>query len=120
MNEIREKKVWWPDPPAIKEFVVKAPWIAEKHRAGQFVILRVSDNGERIPLTISDSNNEDGTINILFQEVGATTMALGRLNEGDKISDLTGPLGRPTHIEKFGTVVCVGGGIGVAPVEHGR
>lgn len=96
---------------------MKSPWIAEKHRAGQFVILRVSDNGERIPLTISDSNIEDGTINILFQEVGATTMALGRLNEGDKINDLTGPLGRPTHIEKYGTVVCVGGGIGVAPVH---
>ncbi len=117
MNEIVEKKVWWADAPAIKEFEIKAPWIAEKHQSGQFVILKVAENGERIPLTVSDKNLEKGTINILFQEVGATTMTLGRFNKGDKILDLTGPLGKPTHIEKFGTVVCVGGGIGVAPVH---
>ncbi|HLA48377.1 MAG TPA: sulfide/dihydroorotate dehydrogenase-like FAD/NAD-binding protein [Nitrospinota bacterium] len=117
MNKILEKKVWWADVPAIKEFVVEAPLIAEKHKAGQFVILRVSENGERIPLTISDKNIERGTINILFQEVGKTTMSLGKLNAGDNIFDLAGPLGKPTHIEKFGTVVCIGGGIGVAPVH---
>src|SRR3972149_5456176 len=117
MNKILEKKVWWKDTPAIKEFVVEAPWIAEKHKAGQFVILRVSENGERIPLTISNKNLEKGTINILFQEVGKTTMTLGKLNVGDNIFDLAGPLGKPTHIEKFGTVVCVGGGIGIAPVH---
>jgi len=117
MNKILEKKVWWKDAPAIKEFVVEAPWIAEKHKAGQFVILRVSENGERIPLTISNKNIEKGTINILFQEVGKTTMTLGKLNVGDNIFDLAGPLGKPTHIEKFGTVVCIGGGIGVAPVH---
>jgi len=117
MNKILEKKVWWKDTPAIKEFVVEAPWIAEKHKAGQFVILRVSENGERIPLTISNKNIEKGTINILFQEVGKTTMTLGKLNVGDNIFDLAGPLGKPTHIEKFGTVVCIGGGIGVAPVH---
>ena len=117
MNKILEKKVWWKDAPAIKEFVVEAPWIAEKHKAGQFVILRVSENGERIPLTISNKNLEKGTINILFQEVGKTTMTLGKLNVGDNIFDLAGPLGKPTHIEKFGTVVCIGGGIGVAPVH---
>jgi len=117
MNKILEKKVWWKDAPAIKEFVVEAPWIAEKHKAGQFVILRVSENGERIPLTISNKNIEKGTINILFQEVGKTTMTLGKLNVGDNIFDLAGPLGKPTHIEKFGTVVCIGGGIGIAPVH---
>lgn len=117
MNEIADKKVWWSDAPAIKEFVVRAPWIAEKHKAGQFVILRVSENGERIPLTVSDKDVSKGTINILFQEMGATTIKLGKLNKGDNILDLTGPLGKPTHIEKFGTVVCVGGGIGVAPVH---
>jgi len=117
MNKILEKKVWWTDAPAIKEFVVEAPWIAEKHKAGQFVILRAAENGERIPLTISDKNVEKGTINILFQEVGKTTMTLAKLNAGDNIFDLAGPLGKPTHIEKFGTVVCIGGGIGVAPVH---
>lgn len=117
MNEIADKKVWWSDAPAIKEFVVRAPWIAEKHKAGQFVILRVSENGERIPLTVSDKDVSKGTINILFQEIGATTIKLGKLNKGDNIHDLTGPLGKPTHIEKFGTVICVGGGIGVAPVH---
>jgi ferredoxin--NADP+ reductase len=117
MNEIADKKVWWSDAPAIKEFVVRAPWIAEKHKAGQFVILRVSENGERIPLTVSDKDVSKGTINILFQEIGATTIKLGKLNKGDNIHDLTGPLGKPTHIEKLGTVVCIGGGIGVAPVH---
>lgn len=117
MNEIADKKVWWSDAPAIKEFVVRAPWIAEKHRAGQFVVLRVSEKGERIPLTVSDKDLKKGTINILFQEMGATTIKLGKLNKGDNILDLTGPLGKPTHIEKFGTVVCIGGGIGVAPVH---
>ena len=117
MNEIVDKRVWWSDAPAIKEFVVRAPWIAEKHRAGQFVVLRVSEKGERIPLTVSDKDLKKGTINILFQEMGATTIKLGKLNKGNNILDLTGPLGKPTHIEKFGTVVCIGGGIGVAPVH---
>lgn len=117
MYEIVGKKAWWSEPPVIKELVINAPWIAEKHRAGQFVIVKVSENGERIPLTISDKDIEKGTINILFQEVGKTTMTLGMLAEGDKILDISGPLGKPTHIEKFGTVVCIGGGIGVAPVH---
>ena len=87
MNEITDKKVWWSDAPAIKEFVVRAPWIVEKHKAGQFVILRVSENGERIPLTVSDKDLKKGTINILFQEMGATTIKLGKLNKGDNILD---------------------------------
>ncbi|MBI5238038.1 MAG: sulfide/dihydroorotate dehydrogenase-like FAD/NAD-binding protein [Deltaproteobacteria bacterium] len=97
-------------------FKVKAPQIAKKRKAGQFVILRVNEQGERIPLTIVDSDEKKGTISIIMQEVGKTTAMLGAMDKGDMILDVVGPLGRPTHIENFGTVVCVGGGIGVAPV----
>lgn len=117
MAKILKKRVWSDQKPKIKEFELEAPWIAEKHQAGQFIILKISQDGERIPLTISNKNAEKGTINILFQEVGKTTMGLGLLGEGDEITDLCGPLGRPTHVEKFGTVVCIGGGIGVAPLH---
>ncbi|MBU2590560.1 MAG: sulfide/dihydroorotate dehydrogenase-like FAD/NAD-binding protein, partial [Nitrospinae bacterium] len=117
MAKILKKIIWSDDKPKIKEFELDAPWIAEKHRAGQFIILKISKDGERIPLTISNKNVEKGTINILFQEVGKTTMELGLLNKGDEVTDLCGPLGKPTHIEKFGTVVCIGGGIGVAPLH---
>ena len=97
--------------------VVKAPLIAEERHPGQFVILQLDDNfGERIPLTIADADPEQGTITMVFQTVGKTTHRLADLNVGDRIANLVGPLGRPTHIEKFGTVVCVGGGIGVAPL----
>ncbi len=116
MYEILEKKVWSDEEPRIKEFVVKAPEIARAHQAGQFVILIVDDHGERIPLTIADKDAERGTISLLFQEVGKSTLCLGMLDEGDTIQHIVGPLGKPTHIEKFGTVVCVGGGIGIAPV----
>ena len=95
-----------------------APLIAEERAAGQFIILQVDEEeGERIPLTIADANTEEGSITIIFQVVGKTTMELSKLNEGDNIPALVGPLGRPTHIEKFGKVVCVGGGIGVAPLH---
>ncbi len=117
MYEILKKKVWSDEEPRIKEFEVHAPDIARAHRAGQFVILIVDENGERIPLTIADKNVEKGTINILFQEVGKSTMCLGMLKEGDRILHIAGPLGKPTHVDRFGTVVCVGGGIGVAPVH---
>ncbi len=102
--------------PGVKLFVVKAELIARKCQPGQFVILRIDENGERIPLTIADFDRDAGTITLIFQEVGNTTRQLGTLNEGDALLDLAGPLGKATHIEKFGTVVCVGGGIGVAPV----
>jgi ferredoxin--NADP+ reductase len=95
---------------------VRAPKIASKRKAGQFIVLRVHEKGERIPLTIVDSDNTDGTVSIVVQEVGRTTDLLCSLGKGDQIMDVVGPLGRPTHIEKFGTVVCIGGGIGVAPV----
>ena len=117
MFEIVRKQIWYPKEPISKEFVVRAPDIARAHRAGHFVIIIVNENGERIPLTIADSNVEEGTINILFQEVGKTTKMLGALKEGNTILHIAGPLGRPTHIEKFGTVVCVGGGIGIAPLH---
>ncbi|GMR04252.1 MAG: sulfide/dihydroorotate dehydrogenase-like FAD/NAD-binding protein [Thermodesulfobacteriota bacterium] len=95
---------------------IKAPEIAKKRKAGQFVILRMNEHGERIPLTIMDSNTTDGTITILVQEVGKSTAILCGMNKGDSILDVVGPLGHPTHIENFGTVVCIGGGIGTAPV----
>ncbi len=95
-----------------------SPLIAEERQAGQFIILQVDeDYGERIPLTIADANIEEGSITIIFQVVGKTTKQLSLLNEGDEIKALVGPLGKPTHIENFGTVVCVGGGIGVAPLH---
>jgi ferredoxin/flavodoxin---NADP+ reductase len=103
--------------PGVKDLLVEAPRIAKKRRAGQFVMLRVHPDGERIPLTIADADPEAGWIRLIFQEVGRTTMELGRLEEGDAILDLAGPLGRPTQIELRGTVVCVGGGIGTAPVH---
>lgn len=102
--------------PSVQLFEVEAPLIAKKAQPGQFVILRIDEEGERIPLTIADFNRETGTITLIFQEVGASTVELGRLNQGESILDLVGPLGKATHIEKMGTVVCVGGGIGIAPV----
>jgi ferredoxin--NADP+ reductase len=80
------------------------------------VVLRINEEGERIPLTIADADPQAGIITLIFQEVGTSTAKLGKLKAGDSISDLIGPLGVPTHVEKFGTVVCVGGGIGIAPV----
>ncbi len=97
-------------------FKVKAEKIARKRKAGQFIIFRMNEQGERIPLTIMDSDIEDGTISVLVQEVGKSTGLLCGMEAGDHIADVVGPLGHPTHIENFGTVVCVGGGIGTAPV----
>jgi ferredoxin/flavodoxin---NADP+ reductase len=117
MYEILKKTVWSAQEPRITEFVLDAPEIARAHKAGQFVIIIPCDTGERIPLTIADKDAEKGTISILFQEVGASTMLLGSFKEGDKLMHVAGPLGKPTHVEKFGTVVCVGGGVGIAPVH---
>jgi ferredoxin--NADP+ reductase len=97
---------------------VAAPLIAEERKPGQFVIVQIDSNfGERIPLTIADADPQEGSITLIFQAVGKTTLRLAALKEGDRIENLLGPLGRPTHIEKLGTVVCVGGGIGVAPLH---
>ena len=95
---------------------VEAPLIARSRKAGHFVIVRVEEGGERIPLTISDSNPDKGTIMLVVQQIGVSTRKLCALNEGDTIADVVGPLGQATHIEKFGTVVCAGGGVGVAPM----
>lgn len=95
---------------------VEAPEVAKKHKPGQFVILRVTETGERIPLTIADSDPAKGLITMIFQVVGKTTMLLADRKVGESLADLCGPLGRPTHIENFGTVACVGGGIGIAPL----
>lgn len=113
MSKILDKQVL---SPVIKLMVVEAPGIARKCLPGQFIILRIGEESERIPLTIADFNRENGTITLVFQEVGKSTKQLGMLEIGDSIRDLAGPLGTPSHVENFGTVVCVGGGVGVAPI----
>ncbi len=95
-------------------FRIEAPRIARKAKPGQFIVLRANETGERIPLTMAGTDPEAGTIDIIFQVVGKTTALLRTFNVGDSIQDIIGPLGRPTHIENLGTVVCVGGGTGVA------
>jgi ferredoxin--NADP+ reductase len=102
--------------PQIHLFKMKAPAVAKKARAGQFVVVRIDEKGERIPLTIADWDEKEGTVTIVFMEVGATTARLALLGEGDAIADFVGPLGVPAEIGKFGTVVCVAGGVGAAPV----
>ena len=113
MNKIVKKEQF---SEKVFKLVVEAPLIAKARRAGHFVIVRVGENGERIPLTIAGSDTKAGTITLVIQTVGASTTKLCSLNEGDYITDVVGPLGRATHIENFGTVVCAGGGVGVAPM----
>jgi ferredoxin--NADP+ reductase len=100
--------------PGIKRFVVEAARIARKHQPGQFVILRLSESGERIPLTIERVDRTRGTLNMVVQSVGKTTHLLNLLETGDSILDIVGPLGKPSEIKKFGTVVVMGGGVGTA------
>lgn len=102
--------------PTLKLFEVEAPLVARNCKAGQFIILRIDEKGERIPLTIADFDKAKGTITIVFAEVGKTSKQLGTLEAGDCILDFVGPLGTPSHIEKFGRVVLIGGGVGIAPV----
>ena len=102
--------------PGIHLFKVAAPRVAKKAQPGQFVVIRIDEKGERIPLTVADWDRGDGTITIVFMEVGTTTARLARLKAGEAIADFVGPLGLPTHIEKFRTVVCVAGGVGAAPI----
>ncbi|MEO0068902.1 MAG: sulfide/dihydroorotate dehydrogenase-like FAD/NAD-binding protein [candidate division WOR-3 bacterium] len=102
--------------PGVKRLELAAPEIARKALPGQFVVLRINEQGERIPLTIADALPDEGVLVIVFQEVGKTTMLLGTLNEGDEIMDLIGPLGKPSEIERFGTVVCVAGGVGTPEI----
>jgi ferredoxin--NADP+ reductase len=108
-KELIAEKVW--------RLRVEAPLIAAERKPGQFIILSIdNDYGERIPLTIADADAAAGTLTLIFQVVGKTTVRLAQLNVGDRIASLVGPLGRPTHVAKFGTVVGVGGGIGAAPL----
>jgi ferredoxin/flavodoxin---NADP+ reductase len=100
--------------PGIKRFVLEAPRIARKQKPGQFVILRIYEEGERIPVTIENSDAKRGTINIVVQSIGKTTHLLNSMNEGESILDVVGPLGKPSEIDRFGTVVVVGGGVGTA------
>ncbi len=98
---------------------LEEPNIARAAKPGQFVVIRVDETGERIPVTIFNADSQKGTITVIFQEVGTTTFKLGSLKTNDKVLDLVGPLGRPTDIKKYGTVVCIGGGVGAAEIYPG-
>jgi ferredoxin--NADP+ reductase len=113
MYEILEKKVM---SDTVKLMKIKAPMVAKKALAGQFIILRIDEEGERIPLTIADYDRKKGTITIIFMEVGKTTKQLGTMKVGDKLLNFAGPLGVASEIEKYGTCVMIGGGVGIAPL----
>ncbi len=113
MNKIISKEYFSAN---VVKLVIDAPKIARARKAGHFVIIRIGEKGERIPLTIAEADEEKGTITLVIQQVGVTSKKVCALNEGDYITDLVGPLGHPTHVEKVGTVVCCGGGVGVAPL----
>ncbi|MCS7286987.1 MAG: sulfide/dihydroorotate dehydrogenase-like FAD/NAD-binding protein [Anaerolineae bacterium] len=113
MYEILEKH---DHSPVTKEFKVYAPRIASKARAGQFVIVIPWEKGERVPLTIADFSPEEGWITLVFLVVGKSTKFMARMNSGDRLYAVVGPLGKPSEIERYGTVVCVGGGLGIAPI----
>ena len=113
MYEILEKKVL---SDTVKLMKIKAPLVAKKAKAGQFIILRIDEQGERIPLTIADYDIKKGTITVIFMEVGKTTKQLGKMKAGDKLLNFAGPLGVASEIENYGTVVMIGGGVGIAPL----
>ncbi|HII01055.1 TPA: sulfide/dihydroorotate dehydrogenase-like FAD/NAD-binding protein [Methanosarcinaceae archaeon] len=102
--------------PSVHRTVIDAPDVAKAAKAGQFIILKIDEEGERIPLTIADFDPEKGTVTVIFQEMGKTTKQLGKLSAGDSLEDFVGPLGTPADIRKLGTVILVGGGVGVAPI----
>lgn len=114
MAKILEKQLLAPN---VYRFLIESPLIARKRKAGQFIILRLFEGGERVPMSIADADPEKGTLTIVVQEVGKTTAQMVRMKIGDDILDIVGPLGKPTHIENFGTAVCIGGGIGIAPIH---
>ncbi len=113
MNKIISKEYFSAN---VVKFEVEAPLIAKSRKAGHFVMVKVGEKGERIPLTIADADLQKGTITLVVQKMGVSSTKLCELNEGDFITDLVGPLGKATHIEKFGTVVCACGGVGTAPM----
>jgi len=113
MYEIVEKKVL---SETVKLMEIKAPLVAKKAQAGQFIILRIDESGERIPLTIADYDRKKGTVTVIFMEIGKTTKQLGTMKVGDAILNFAGPLGVPSEVKKYGTVVMIGGGVGIAPL----
>ncbi len=113
MSKIIEKEYF---SEAVVRLVVEAPHIAKKREAGHFVIVKTGEKGERIPLTIAGADVERGTITLIIQKVGVTSTKICNLEVGDEITDVVGPLGKPTHIEKLGTILASGGGVGVAPL----
>ena len=113
MNKIIRKKYFSEN---VVELQVEAPLIAKSRRAGHFVIVRVDEQGERMPLTISDADIHLGTINLVVQKIGVSSTKLCNLEVGDQIADLVGPLGKATNIQTYGTVVCACGGVGAAPM----
>jgi ferredoxin--NADP+ reductase len=102
--------------PEIELFEIEAPSVARKVLPGHFVVVRTHETGERIPLTIADVRKDEGILVLVVQEIGKSTKQMGLMQEGDSLLDVAGPLGKPSHIDNFGTVVCVGGGVGIAPV----
>ena len=103
--------------PKVVQLELEAPHIARKHKAGQFIIIRPTENGERVPMSVADRNLATGTITTVVQEVGVSSSHLCAMQAGGEVTDLVGPLGKPTHIENFGTAVCVGGGAGIPPLH---
>ena len=114
MNEIIELKKLAPEINLLK---LNVPLISRKAKAGQFVVLRINEEGERIPMSITDLDAKTGILTIIFQEVGKSTAHLATLKKGDVLEDVVGPLGVPTHMDNFGNCVCIGGGIGIAPIH---
>ena len=113
MNKIVDKEYFSEN---VVRLEVEAPLIAKARKAGNFVIVRTGEKGERIPLTIASADTQKGTITLVVQKIGVSSTKLANLNVGDEITDVVGPLGKPTDIRKYGTVVCAGGGVGVAPL----
>ena len=113
MNKIIDKELF---SDSVVKLVIEAPYIAQSRKAGHFVIVRTGQKGERIPLTIAEADAERGTITIIIQKVGVSSIKLCNMEVGEYITDVVGPLGRPTHVEKVGTVLASGGGVGVAPL----
>lgn len=103
--------------PNVHLYKIEAPAVAKKAQPGQFIVIRIDEKGERIPLTIADWDREEGSVTVIVMEVGTTTQRLAQLGTGDSIADFVGPLGLPTHIDNYGTVVCVAGGFAVAPIK---
>src|SRR4030043_603285 len=103
--------------PVVDFFKIEAPAIAKKAKAGQFVVIRVDEVGERIPLTLADWDRKEGSLTLVVQKVGTSTYKLASYKVGDSIMNLVGPLGLPSEIENYGTVICIGGGVGIAPMH---